>query len=74
MDKKIITDEVFHYSGFACEKNYGDTYDPLWGVCSLELTNEDMLALLNGKVLETSVNGEYCLLIRKEKNDETTGG
>ncbi len=45
-------------------KNYGELFDPWWGYDAIELTQEDVKALLEGKVLESSVASEYGVLIR----------
>ena len=49
--------------------DYGDRFDDLWGVESIELSRDDITALQEGKVLRASVNDEYAVLIRI-KNDK----
>lgn len=70
MSKYIIKDSAFDYSVRARVKNYGDEYDPMWGCTTIELTKEDIIALLNKKVLETCTgNCEYGILIRMESDE-----
>lgn len=71
-DKIIITEESFFGSSNAVAKDYGDPFNDLYGYCSLELTKDNIIDLLNDKVLYTDVNDEYALLIRM-RNDKTTG-
>ena len=73
-DYNIIEESKFEFSHGAVVKNYGEEFNPWWGWDSIELTKEDIDALLNGKVLESNCSSEYGMLIRMKPNDETTSG
>lgn len=59
-----IKESCFFGSNTVKVKNYGELFDPWWGYDTIELTQEDVRALLEGKVLESSVAAEYGVLIR----------
>ena len=66
----IITEDKFYNPSTAAICDYGEKYDGLWGSDTIELTLEDVTALMSGKVLSASVNGEYAVLIRLEKTEK----
>ena len=69
-EKYIITEDSFSPPGADCKiKEYGEEFDPWWGWDTITLSVSEVLALIRGKVLETSVNSEYALLIRMEQED-----
>lgn len=53
----------------------GERADPLWGIQTEYIKDEEIEALKNGKRLYLSVNNEYAIVIRyakqrrKKKND-----
>ena len=53
------------------QKNIGDAYDGWWGHDTYNITSKDLEALKNGKVLYSTINDEYAILIKlaKEVND-----
>lgn len=46
----------------------GEKADPLWGIEHETITDEMIEALQQGKRLYLSVNDEYAVVIKKDKN------
>ena len=53
------------------QKSFGDRYDGLYGDYFYTVSRDDIDALLNGKVLYTTISEEYALLV-KLKGDAVT--
>lgn len=50
--------------------NHGDNVDPCYGMCTLELEQDHILALMEGKELYTTINvGEYAIIIKRKENE-----
>jgi hypothetical protein len=65
-----LTESYFDYSNTAYPIDFGDMFNPRYGFDSVELTDEDIKALCDGKVLITAAN-EYTFLIRLKSNKES---
>ena len=62
--KKIKITEAYKICTHGVDiHDIGDEVSPLWGKDSISLSEEDIQALKDGKILTTSVCGEYRLFI-----------
>ena len=66
----VIDDSVFQHSERAVVKDYGDKFNGWWGFETIELSKEDLTALMDGKILESCCAGEYGVLIRLERDED----
>lgn len=72
-DKIFISEKMFSdlpHSDFD-QMSVGDAYDPYWGEDTFIITLDDIEALKNGKVLYTTINSEYAILIKLAKETKT---
>jgi len=72
-DKMKLTEDCFRYgANEAHSADYGEMFCQMYGYDVVELTQENIQALREGKVLITYINNEYTALIRlkKEENNE----
>lgn len=66
-----LTEDCFRWGvNEAHSANYGDMFWPMYGYDVVELTEENIQALREGKVLITYINNEYTALIRMKKERE----
>lgn len=67
-DKMKLTEDCFRYgANEAYSANYGEMFCQMYGYDVVELTEENIQALREGKVLITCINDEYTALIRMKK-------
>jgi hypothetical protein len=65
-----LTEGCFQYgANEAHSANYGELFCPMFGYDVVELTEENIQALREGKVLITCINTEYTVLIRMKKEE-----
>jgi hypothetical protein len=65
-----LTEGCFQYgANEAHSANYGELFCPMFGYDVVELTEENIQALREGKVLITCINTEYTALIRMKKEE-----
>ena len=65
-----IKEDDFRWSHGASTQEYGDEVDPMWGYETMEITKEQVIDLMMGKVLYFPVNREYAVLLRVEKENK----
>lgn len=53
------------------ESSEKNSLDPLYGMDTYNITEKDIKALLDGKILYSDENGEYATLIKLEREDKT---
>jgi len=67
-DKMKLTEDCFRYgANEAHSADYGEMFCQIYGYDVVELTQENIQALREGKVLITCINAEYTALIRMKK-------
>lgn len=69
-EMKLTEDCFKRGANEAHSANYGDAFCPMYGYDVVELTEENIQALREGKVLITYINDEYTALIRMKKEGE----
>lgn len=68
LNEMKLTEDCFRFGGNeAHSANYGEKFCPMYGYDVVELTEENIQALREGKVLITCINSEYTALIRMKK-------